>query len=74
MPAATTATRAEAFSPAVLFNWVIVETQKLIRDFLLLSYGKHFTSEPKPETEAWKLVDCQVSLFIGDLKSDKREQ
>jgi hypothetical protein len=51
-----------------------LETQKLIRDFLLLSYGKHFTSEPKPETEAWKLVDCQVSLFIGDLKSDKREQ
>jgi cold-inducible RNA-binding protein len=24
--------------------------------------------------EAWKLVDCQLSLFSGDLKSDKREQ
>jgi hypothetical protein len=26
------------------------------------------------ETVAWKLVDCQLSLFSGDLKSDKREQ
>jgi len=26
------------------------------------------------ETEAWELVDCQLSLFSGDLKSDKREQ
>jgi hypothetical protein len=26
------------------------------------------------ETEARKLVDCQLSLFSDDLKSDKREQ
>jgi hypothetical protein len=26
------------------------------------------------ETKARKLVDCQLSLFSGDLKSDKREQ
>jgi hypothetical protein len=26
------------------------------------------------ETEARKLVDCQLSLFNGDLKSDKRKQ
>jgi hypothetical protein len=26
------------------------------------------------ETVAWQLVDCQLSLFSGDLKSDKREQ
>jgi hypothetical protein len=29
---------------------------------------------PKGETEARTLVDCQLSLFSGDLKSDKREQ
>ena len=46
----------------------------MLRYFLLLSFGKHFTNERKPETEAWKLVDCQLSLFSGDLKSDKREQ
>ena len=28
----------------------------------------------KRETEARKLVDCQLSLFNGDLKSDKRKQ
>jgi hypothetical protein len=47
---------------------------KLLRDFLLLSYNKHFTNERKGETEARTLVDCQLSLFSGDLKSDKREQ
>ncbi len=26
------------------------------------------------KTEARQLVDCQLSLFSGDLKSDKREQ
>jgi len=40
----------------------------------LLSFSKHFTSDPKAETEARKLVDCQLSLFSDDLKSDKREQ
>jgi len=29
---------------------------------------------PITETEARELVDCQLSLFSGDLKSDKREQ
>jgi hypothetical protein len=33
---------------------------------------KRFSNDS--ETEAWKLVDCQLSLFSGDLKSDKREQ
>ena len=28
----------------------------------------------KRETEARKLVDCQLSLFNGDLKSDNRKQ
>jgi hypothetical protein len=28
----------------------------------------------KRETKARKLVDCQLSLFNGDLKSDRRKQ
>ena len=50
------------------------EETKLTPDFLLLSFSKHFTSDSKAETEARKLVDCQLSLFSDDLKSDKREQ
>jgi len=50
------------------------EETKIDPDFLLLSFSKHFTSDPKAETEARKLVDCQLSLFSDDLKSDEREQ
>ena len=42
--------------------------------FLVAFSGETFTNEPQTKTEARKLVDCQLSLFSGDLKSDKREQ
>jgi hypothetical protein len=45
-----------------------------ILDFLLLSQKKHPTNVAETKTVAWKLVDCQLSLFSGDLKSDKRKQ
>jgi hypothetical protein len=44
-------------------------------DLLLLSQPKHSTKNTrKGKTAARQLVDCQLSLFSGDLKSDKREQ
>jgi hypothetical protein len=46
-PAATTATRALTFFSFGLLDWAMVGRKKLPRDFLLLSYSKHFTSEPK---------------------------
>jgi hypothetical protein len=30
--------------------------------------------EPKGKLKLWKLVNCQLSLFSGDLKPEKREQ
>ena len=42
--------------------------------FLLHSQSKHFTNVAQTKTKARKLVDCQLSLFSGDLKSGKREQ
>jgi hypothetical protein len=67
MPAATTAT-----GLFITFEEVKVTFPAL--NSLLLSQPKHFTNDPETKTEARKLVDCQLSLFSGDLKSDKREQ
>jgi hypothetical protein len=71
-PAATTATRALAFFLLGLLGLAMVG-KKLPRDFYCFLRGSILQVSPN-ENEARKLVDCQLSLFSDDLKSDKREQ
>ena len=74
IPAATTATR-RLVCPIEALNVRHCTRRSYDRSrFLLLSTSKHFTNDSETESAAWKLVDCQLSLFSGDLKSDKREQ
>jgi hypothetical protein len=73
-PAAVTATRAAEFAFFWLSASAIFEHQKLTLDFYCFLKGSILQVTAKRETEARKLVDCQLSLFNGDLKSDKRKQ
>jgi len=60
------------FSP-VCFNHYL--TPKIDLDFYcFLKRSILKVTAKERETEARKLVDCQLSLFNGDLKSDKRKQ
>ena len=70
-PAAVTATRAGLF---VLSALAIIYYQKLNLDLYCFLKRSILQVTAKRETEARKLVDCQLSLFNGDLKSDKRKQ
>src|SRR6266542_2060174 len=72
-PAATTATRALAFFPLGLLGLAMVGRKKLPRDFYCFLRGSILQVSPN-ENEARTLVDCQLSLFSDDLKSDRREQ
>jgi len=47
---------------------------KIVTLFSIAFLREAFYTCAEPETEAWKLVECQLILFSGDLKSDKREQ
>ncbi len=62
---------------ATSFYWLIGKSHALgifaASRFLLISHLKHFTNGSNGNGSL-VVVDCQVSLFIGDLKSDKREQ
>ena len=49
-------------------------TLKIDLDFYCFLKRSILKVTAKRETEARKLVDCQLSLFNGDLKSDKRKQ
>jgi hypothetical protein len=73
-PAAVTATRAGEFALRCLSASAIFEHQKLTLDFYCFLKGSILQVTAKRETDARKLVDCQLSLFNGDLKSDKRKQ
>jgi hypothetical protein len=73
-PAAVTATRAAEFAFFWLSASAIFEDQKLTLDFYCFLKGSILQVTAKRETKARKLVDCQLSLFNGDLKSDKRKQ
>ena len=73
-PAAVTATRAGLFvliSPLCLSHYL---TPKIDLDLYCFLKRSILQVTAKRETEARKLVDCQLSLFNGDLKSDKRKQ
>jgi hypothetical protein len=60
-----------AFSPV----WLIHDlTGKIDLDFYCFLKRSILQVSAKRETEARKLVDCQLSLFNGDLKSDRRKQ
>jgi len=48
--------------------------KKLIPDSYCFLRGSILLVRRNGKTEARQLVDCQLSLFSGDLKSDKREQ
>jgi len=72
-PAATTATREGDFF--TLFTLIVTFFPVPSLDLLLLSETKHLTKEPergKQQLVSWWIA--QLSLFSGDLKSDKREQ
>jgi hypothetical protein len=71
-PEPTMATRARDVFPFITVDVGISGFFALNSSLLYLV--KTFTNEPQTKTEARKLVDCQLSLFSGDLKSDKREQ
>src|SRR6266436_1710322 len=73
-PAAVTATRAGEFALCCLPASAIFKHQKLTLDFYCFLKGSILQVTAKRETEARKLVDCQLSLFNGDLKSDRRKQ
>ena len=60
-----------AFSPVSLSHYL---TLKIDLDFYCFLKRSILQVTAKRETEARKLVDCQLSLFNGDLKSDKRKQ
>src|SRR4029077_10872341 len=47
--------------------------RRIARNFYCIPIGS-ILQMTQTETEARKLVDCQLSLFSDDLKSDKREQ
>src|SRR5215471_20602555 len=67
-PAAVTATRAAEFAFFWLSASAIFEHQKLTLDFYCFLKGSILQVTAKRETKARKLVDCQLSLFNGDLK------
>jgi len=69
IPAPTTATR--PLLPFIALDLAIDGAYTFFTNFQLLSPEKHLTSGPKRSSE---LVDRQLSLFSGDLKSGKREQ
>ena len=73
-PAATTATRVVPFLPFALSDLAIVQRLNCSTNFYCFRIRTNLQVTPKGETEARKLVDCQLSLFSDDLKSDKREQ
>jgi hypothetical protein len=73
-PAAVTATRAAEFALCCMPASAIFEHQKLTLDFYCFLKGSILQVTAKRETKGRKLVDCQLSLFNGDLKSDKRKQ
>jgi hypothetical protein len=73
-PAAVIATRAWEFALCCLPGSAIFEHQKLTLDFYCFLKGSILQVTAKRETEARRLVDCQLSLFNGDLKSDRRKQ
>jgi hypothetical protein len=60
--------------PLLLAGFRHFQTLKLTLDFYCFLKGSILQVTAKRETEARKLVDCQLSLFNGDLKSDKRKQ
>jgi hypothetical protein len=60
-----------AFLPVCLSHYL---TPKIDLDFYCFLKRSILQVTAKRETEARKLVDCQLSLFNGDLKSDKRKQ
>jgi hypothetical protein len=59
------------FSPVCSSHYL---TPKIDLDFYCFLKRSILQVTAKRETEARKLVDCQLSLFNGDLKSDKRKQ
>jgi hypothetical protein len=59
------------FSPVSVSHFL---TPKIDLDFYCFLKRSTLQVTAKRETEARKLVDCQLSLFNGDLKSDKRKQ
>ena len=73
-PAAVTATRAGNSCFVACLLEPLSNSQKLTLDFYCFLKGSILQVTAKRETEARKLVDCQLSLFNGDLKSDKRKQ
>src|SRR5439155_8834933 len=74
-PAATTATRAVNFFPFALVDLTIFwGRKKMIPDSYCFLKRSILLVKRDGKTEARQLVDCQLSLFSGDLKSDKREQ
>src|SRR5262249_36458041 len=73
-PAAVTATRAGSFVVSRLSPFAIFLMSKIDLDFYCFLKRSILQLTTKRETEAWKFVDCQLSVFNGDLKSDKRKQ
>jgi hypothetical protein len=73
-PAATTATRAVTLFSFVSLDLTIFRQEKLIPDSYCILKRSILLVRRNGKTEARQLVDCQLSLFSGDLKSDKREQ
>src|SRR5204863_9351196 len=72
-PAATTATRTLIFFPFGLLDWAMVGRKNCPAIFYCFPIRSILQVSPN-ENEARELVDCQLSLFSDDLKSDKREQ
>ena len=73
-PAAVTATRAGEFARCCLpFSHFRARKIDPV-DFYCFLKGSILQVTAKRETEARRLVDCQLSLFNGDLKSDRRKQ